>query len=339
MGKDSLNEKLRKNPFLLGLGIIVLAIVVIAMFTLISAINKKTAEIEAQTTAAPETEAYDIQLPTEPATEKVGPAVLAGLKLYDANINSTDSQADKERATLTVGFKDKNTMLDALYASSVTKIDIRPVFVFYLADGTALECPGQFKLLESISGVKFFLNDIDDLKNAYAISDGKTVDFENVFAQKFNLYIEYKEGDGVGKTLLGTANDTEEVRKGAFAKPDAASQLASGIKKVKISGNGKVVWVDIYFDGSANYSGLNYAFKNNFIGFRYDNGGKEYDSLLSITRFDSECMIRCKFDSYSIDPIIKETGDMSLTVESLFAQKLTFFASDYDHANDLFVLN
>lgn len=337
---NGLAEKLRKNPFLLGLGVIIFAIVLIAMFTLISAVNKKTSELEALASEKQTTQAPVATLPveTQPVTENAAPA-LKDLTVYDKNITSATPVCETARASITVGFKDKTALLEAHFAKNAADVDITPVFIFYLADGTALECPAQFKFLDGSPAVSYFINDITDLKNAFSVSDSKTVDFDNLFTLDFNLYIAYNASDA-GKTLLGSAsNSAEALRAAADKKPAAVSSTAAGIKKVDMTRNGKVVWLDIWFDGAENYSKLNFEFKNNFIGFRYTDGGKNYDSLFTVTRYDSQCMIRCKFDTYSLEPILAETGNKSLTVDSLFNSTLTVFASDYDRANDLFVLN
>lgn len=49
MNKNSLSYKIQKNPFLLGLFVIVIAIALVAIFSLTSAIQKKTKELEATT--------------------------------------------------------------------------------------------------------------------------------------------------------------------------------------------------------------------------------------------------------------------------------------------------
>ena len=46
MNKNSLSYKIQKNPFLLGLFVIVIAVVLIAIFSLSSAISEKTKEFE-----------------------------------------------------------------------------------------------------------------------------------------------------------------------------------------------------------------------------------------------------------------------------------------------------
>ena len=49
MNKNSLSYKIQKNPFLLGLFVIVIAIALVAIFSLSSAISKKAKEFETTT--------------------------------------------------------------------------------------------------------------------------------------------------------------------------------------------------------------------------------------------------------------------------------------------------
>ena len=49
MNKNSLSYKIQKNPFLLGLFVIVIAVALIAIFSLSSAISKKAKELETTT--------------------------------------------------------------------------------------------------------------------------------------------------------------------------------------------------------------------------------------------------------------------------------------------------
>ena len=72
MNKKSLSYKIQKNPFLLGLFVIVAAIALVAIISLSSAISKKAKELEATTekttvatTAAPAVEAEKERLRAE----------------------------------------------------------------------------------------------------------------------------------------------------------------------------------------------------------------------------------------------------------------------------------
>ena len=336
MNKKSLSYKIQKNPFLLGLFVVVAAIALIAIISLSSAISKKAAEFEATTVAT--TVEATVAKPVE--DEKV--ISLKGLKKSVKTIKNVSADYDKNSAKIIVEFEDKEALLEAHYASNDFTINVVPVFCFYINNGTQVTCPGDFRFLSDGKTIEYTLTEIDDLVNVVALTDDLTVNYENVFeVLKFNVYLEHQSKEGVGRTIVGTyAKTTESFNATYNEAPAAASSLNEGVEKVEITSADEFIWVDIYFADEESYQSLNHDFENNFVCFGFEKGGKKFDWKFISTEYDDLCMIRCKFDTYSLTQLADEIGDKSITIPTLFTDyQINFWTSDYDTETQLFTLN
>lgn len=336
MNKNSISYKIQKNPFLLGLFVIVVAIALVAIISLTSAIQKKTKELQKSVTSTSAST-------TAPSTDEAEKEIrLDGLKKSVDTIDSVSADFDGKSAKIVVEFKDNQALLQAHYASNDYSIAVVPVFYFYINNGMQVGCPAQLKILPDGKTVEYILTEISDLANVVALTDELTVNYENIFEiLKFNLYLSYASKDGVGRTLAGTYPKNVET----FNKEDLSQTLpaitnaADGVKNAEIAVTDEFIWLDIYFENDEAYENLNHSFDNNFICFGFEKGGKKFDRKFITTEYDNLCMIRCKFDTYSLKELVDELDDPSVTIPSLFEYKINVWTSDYDTKTDLFTLN
>ena len=329
--KNSLSYKIQKNPFLLGLFVIVAAIALVAIISLSSAISKKAKEFETTT------EKTTVATTVKPV-EEVNAVSLEGLKKRVDTIKNVSADFDKNSAKIIVEFKDKEALLAAHYASNDFTVDIVPVFCFYINNGMQVTCPGEFKFLTDGKTVEYILKEIDDLINVAAL----TVNYENIFEiLKFNVYLEHQSKVGVGRTVVGTYSKAAENFNAEYPlTPAVLSNLNDGIEKVEVNSTDEFIWVDVYFANEESYQNLNHNFENNFICFGFEKGGKKFDWKFLSTEYDELCMIRCKFDVYSLKELADEIGDKSITIPSLFSDyQINIWTSDYDTETQLFTLN
>lgn len=336
MNKKSLSYKIQKNPFLLGLFVIVVAIALVVIFTLTSAISEKAKEFETTT------EKTTVATTDAPVVEEVDSISLEGLKKRVDTIKNVSADYNKNSAKIIVEFEDKEALLDAHYASNDFTIDIVPVFCFYINNGTQVSCPGEFKFLSDGKSVEYTLTQIDDLVNVVALTDELTVNFKNVFEiLKFNVYLEHQSNEGVGRTIVGTYPKTvESFNKEYPVTPAVVSNLNEGVENIQVTRADEFIWIDIYFADEESYKSLNHNFENNFICFGFEKGGKKFDWKFISTEYDDLCMIRCKFDTYSLTQLADEIGDKSITIPTLFTEyQINFWTSDYDTETQLFTLN
>lgn len=336
MNKNSLSYKIQKNPFLLGLFVIVIAIALVAIFSLSSAISEKAKEFETTT------EKTTVETTARPVVEEEKKISLEGLKKRVDTIENVSADFDNESAKIIVEFKDKEALLSAHYATNDFTIDVVPVFCFYINNGTQVKCPGEFKFLSDGKSAEYKLKEIKDLANVAALTDDLTINYENIFELlKFNVYLEHQSNDGVGRTVVGTyGKTTESFNKDYAATPAVVSNLNEGVEKVNVTSADEFIWVDVYFTDEESYNKLNHNFENNFICFGFEKGGKLFDWKFISTEYDDLCMIRCKFDVYSLKELADEIGDESITIPSLFKDyQIKVWASDYDTENQLFTLN
>ena len=155
------------------------------------------------------------------------------------------------------------------------------------------------------------------------------------------MYLEHQSNNGVGRTVVGTYPKTVESFNVDYAEePAVVSNLNDGIEKVQVTSADEFVWVDIYFTNDEAYQQLNHNFENNFICFGFEKGGLKFDWKFISTEYDDLCMIRCKFDSYSLKQLADEIDDKSITIPTLFNDyQMNIWTSDYDTETQLFTLN
>lgn len=336
MNKNSLSYKIQKNPFILGLFVIVIAIALVAIFSLSSAISKKAKEFETTT------EKTTVATTAKPVEEEKNDISLDGLKKRVKTIKNVSADFDNESVKIIVEYEDKEALLNAHFATNDFTIDITPVFCFYINNGTQVACPAEFKFLSDGKSAEYRLYEINDIANAVALTDDLTVNYKNILETiKFNLYLQHQSNDEVGRTVVGTYPKTvEDFNKDYPSTPAVISNLNEGVEKVGVTSADEFIWVDIYFADEESYNNLNHNFENNFVCFGFEKGGKKFDWKFISTEYDDLCMIRCKFDTYSLKQLADEIGDKSITIPSLFKDyQMNIWTSDYDTETPLFTMN
>lgn len=336
MNKNSLSYKIQKNPFLLGLFVIVVAIALVVIFSLSSAISEKAKELETTT------ETTTVLTTQAQVVEKDDSISLEGLKKRVDTIKNVSADYNKNSVKIIVEFEDKDALLDAHYASNDFTIDVVPVFCFYINNGTQVSCPGEFKFLSDGKSAEYTLTEIDDIVNAVALTDELTVNYKNILeVLKFNVYLEHQSKEGVGRTVVGTYPKTVEgFNKEYPVTPAVVSSLNKGVEKVQVTTADEFIWIDIYFADEESYNSLNHDFENNFVCFGFEKGGKKFDWKFISTEYEDLCMIRCKLDTYALTQLADEISDKSITIPTLFTDyQINVWTSDYDTETNLFTLN
>lgn len=333
--KNSLSYKIQKNPFILGLFVVVLILVLIVVFSLSSAIREKSEEMKATTTTEASTEAVAPVLTTENTVE------VENIKKRVTDIKGIVCDYQKDYAKITVEFNNKEALMNTHYASNDFSYNVYPEFCFYVRGGAEVKCPGELKVVDDTT-VSYYLYDIDDLTNAVALTDELTVNYQNIFnALKFNVYLRHKSNAGVGRTVIGTYGKTSEEFNSVYGQsPLVISSKVQGIKAVEAVKTDEVIWMDVYFEDEDAYKELNHNFENNFLCFGFEKGGIKYDWKFITTEYDGLCMLRCKLDSYALAQLNAEVEGDDLGIKELFSDyTITVWSSDYDKDNQLFTLN
>lgn len=337
--KKGLGYKIQKNPFLLGLFVVVITVALFAISSLSTAIQERVREKENETAVSTTAE----EQTTSPEETKPENVLSVGeFKKYSSAITSVTAEKEANRVAVTVCFEDEQGLLDAHFANNLGDISVVPMFYFYIDNGTTpVKCPGEIRLLSDGKSVVYYLSEINDFANAVGLTDDITVSLDNVLYNKFNIFVEHKTTDGVGKTVVGTYGQSVEQFNSLHGKePAKVSAMAKGIKRVETTVTEEFVWVDIYYTDIEAYTKLNNNLITNFINFKFEKGGKIYDGDFIITEHESVNMIRCKFDSYSLEPLAKEMDMNNITVEQLFTKyQITVWSSDYETNTSLFTLN
>lgn len=337
--KKGVGYKVQKNPFLLGLFVIVITVALFAISSLSTAIQERIRDKEAETAVS----TTKVEKTTSVAETKPENQLNVGeFKKHAKSITSVAAAKEANRVAVTVCFEDEETLLQAHFANKLGDISVVPMFYFYINNGTTpVKCPGEIRLLSDGKSVVYYLSEISDFANAIGLADDVTVTLDNVLYNKFNICIEHKYTDGISKTIVGTYGQSVEQFNSLHGKePAKVSKMAKGIKRVETTVTEEFVWVDIYYTDIEAYTRLNNDLINNFIKFKFEKGGKIYDGDFIISEHESVNMIRCKFDSYSLKPLAKEIDMKNITVEQLFTNyQISVFSSDYDRNTDLFTLN
>lgn len=333
--KKGLGYKLQKNPFLVVLLIVVIGVAIFMVSTLTSAIKDKIKQAE-ETTIVETTEEITVEV-----TEPDDTIVIDGLKKYSDKITSVTAQKEKGRVALRVEYDTKESLLSEHLADNAFSIDVVPMFCFYIDNGLQVKCPGELRLLDSGNVVMYYLSATDDYINAVGLTDSLTVTLDNILNTGFNLYIEHKTNDGVGKTICGSyAQTVEEFNKKHAGKPAEVVDVVDGIKKVETTVTDEFVWVDIYYNDVDSYTALNNDFISNFVVFGLEKGGKNFKRDFIVTEYDNLNMIRCKFDSYALKELAKEMDEPDLTVKELFdTYSISVWSTDYEDETALFSIN
>ncbi|MBO5896031.1 MAG: hypothetical protein J6Q83_01910 [Clostridia bacterium] len=333
--KKGFGYKLQKNPFLVVLLIVVIGVAIFMISTLSSALKDKIKQAE-ETTAVETTAATTVAV-----TEPDDTIAIDGLKKYSDKIVSVTAHKEKDRVALRVEYDKKESLLADHLADNAFSIDVVPMFCFYIDNGLQVKCPGELRLLDSGNVVMYYLSEVDDYVNAVGLTDELTVTLDNILNTGFNLYIEHKTNDGVGKTICGSyAQTVEDFNSKHAGKPAEVVDVAKGIKKVETTLSDEFIWVDIYYTDVDSYTSLNNDFITNFVVFGLEKGGKNFKRDFIVTEYDNLNMVRCKFDSYALKELAKEMDEPELTVKELFENySISVWSTDYEKETALFSLN
>lgn len=330
--------KLIKNPFLIGLFVIVLGVAIFVVFTLSQAMDSKIAELEAAKTTAPETTEA---VPFEEETEPENTVNTGVIKKYSEVIETVSVIKEASRIAVTVEFTDEGALLEEHYAQNAFSVDVVPVFHFYIDNGTKVELPGELRLLSDSKSVVYYLSEIKDFANVVSLTEGRTVTLDNIMSNDFNIYLRHKTRDGVGRTLLGSYGQTVEQFKGLHAStPADIKNSHDDIKIVETTSADEFMWIDIHFENEEAYNKYNSKLKSNFICFGVENGGKLYKWDFIVTEYDNLNMLRCKLDKFSFAELLKEMEAEEITVKKFFEDyAIQIWCSDYTTETDLFCVN
>ena len=335
--KDILN-KLKNNPFVAVLSVIVIGIAVFVTFTLSKAVDTRIQQIENAKT----TEQTTVEKIPEKEENKSDNNVKVGvLKKYTDKIQTIKVTKEVNRIAVNVEYTSEEALLEEHYAENAFTVDVIPVFCFYVNNGTQVELPGELRFLNDGKTVAYYLSETDDFANIMSLIENTTVTLENIMSNPFNVYLTHKTKDGVGKTIFGTYGQTVEQFKAAhLSVPADVVDLNDHVKEVKTTVADKFIWVDIYFKDEDAYNKYNSKEKSNFIYFGFEKGGKLYKWNFLVTEYDSLNMLRCKFDELSLTELLKEMEAEKITVKQFFEDyDIGVWCSDYKVETDLFCIN
>ncbi len=336
---NGVGKKIQKNPFLLGLFVVVITVALFAISTLSTAIQERIREKEQQ----PSTTTGEIQT-TAPQEVKPENAIEVGsVKKYVDGIENISCEKEANRVAVKVTFEDEEKLVAAHFANTIGEISVVPMFYFYVDNSAVqIKCPGEIRLLSDGKSVIYYLSEFTDYANAAGVADNVTITLDNLLTKKFNVCLEHKTREGVSKTILGTYGNSVEQFITLYGKePIKVKNLANGIKRVEATVTDEFIWVDIYYTDLEAFTKLNNDLITNFIKFKLEKGGKFYESDFLITEYESINMMRCKFDTYSLDALAKEMDlQGKLTVKTLFeSYDVSVFSSDYDTETALFTID
>ncbi len=331
--------KIQKNPFLLGLLVVVVTVVLFAISTLSTAIQEKIREKENETTTTTEA----VETTTAHDAEPENSIAVGEIEKYADGIESVSCEKEANRVAVFVTFKDEEALLNAHFANTVAEISVVPMFYFYVDNNsTQIKCPGEIRLLSDGVSVVYYLSEFTDYANAAGLTDNITITLDSLLTYDFNVAVEHKSKDGVSKTVLGTyAQSVEQFNSTHPKTPAKTTNVAGGIKEIDVTSTDEFIWVDIYYTDIEALTRLNNDLITNFVKFKLEKGGKFYDADFIVTEYESINMMRCKFDTYSLELLLREM-DMQgkLTVKKLFeSYAISVFSSDYDTETALFTIN
>ena len=332
-------SSIKKNPFFIGLFVIVLGVVVFVSFTLTKAMNNKIEELEAsKTTTTPATTQAEV-----PYEEKIPENTVetGAIKKYTDAVETVSIKKEANRIAVTVEFTDEGALLEEHYAQNAFSVSVVPVFHFYIDNGTKVELPGELRLLSDGKSVIYYLSEISDFANVVALTEQETVTIDNIMNNDFNIYLRHKTRDGVGRTVIGTYGQSVEQFKGLHATlPLKTVNEHEDVERVETTVADDFIWLDIYFNNEESYNKYNSKLKANFICFGLENGGKLYKWDFIVTEYNNLNMLRCKFDRYSLTELLKAMGADDVTVKTLFNDyAIQVWCSDYSNETDLFCIN
>ncbi len=334
-GKE-MAQKLTNKPFVVALSVIVIGVALFMVFTLNKAINNKIALIEKNNQVESQNAQTAETLPLE-ETQPQNTVQTGAVKIYSEFIKNVYITKDAARIAVTVEFEDEGALLEEHFAPNAFSIDVVPVFCFYINNGTQVKIPGELRLLSDSSSVVYYLSDITDLSNAAAITEELTVTLDNVMINDFNIYLQHKTRDGVGRTILGTYANTVEQFKGLHTpKILKTVEVNEKIKNIEFTFADEFLWLDVYFTDRESYDSL----KSNSFNFGLEKGGKLYKDVFIVSEYSSVDMLRLKFDKFALNELLKDMNEKDVTVQELFGDyDIEVWSTDYKTDTPLFCLN
>lgn len=333
-GKKSIFEKIQKSPALLVFIVVLLAVALFLIAHISSAIREKTEDkpkIETTETVADSTENETT------LSQKNENLSIPNLKIHSTDVVAVSKENTDNGVALKVEFKDENSLMTAHSTQNINDSQAVPYFCFGLKDGTLIKCPADVRFLGDGKTAVYSLTEIGDYANAVALTEDVTVTAENILDDGFSLFL-FEKNSGNATALFGTDGKTVNFDS-ANVKANVTWSVA-GVKNIEITKNDEFVWIDVYYDGVSSYMKLNNDFVTNFVRFGFEKDGVSYKRDFITTEYDNLNMVRCKFDSYSLDGLAKEMGVADITVSELFTDyTISVWTSDYDKDTNLFKLN
>lgn len=334
---NGLIAKIQKNPFLAILIVVVIGTAIFTVSTLSNAIKDKIAVSATTEVAKAET--------TEPKAEVADKAdniiEINGLKKYTDTIKKVEAHKEPNQIVFYVEFAEKEDLLAAHYATNTYSFDVTPMLYFYIDNGLQVKVPGEIRLLSDGLTAVYYFSEIDDYVNAVFLTDGIVTDLSTLLNNQFNLYIEHRSNDGVGKTLVGNyAQTVEQFNQLHAPTPMDINIVSDGIKKVEVTACDDFIWVDIYYVDEAAYKADNADLEKNFVVFGFEKGGNKYKRDFIITEYEKLYMNRCVFDKYAVQELGVDMMVEGITVKELFdTYAISVWVTDYTTDKALFDIN
>lgn len=335
--KNSFIAKIQKNPFLVVLIVVVIGTAIFTVSTLSKAIKDKMA-ISATTEVA---QISTTELKVD-SVEKVDNKIpLDGLKRYSETIKKVEAFKEPNKIVFYVEFAENKDLLDAHYATNTYSMDVTPMLCFYIDNGLQVKLPGEFERIstDGLTAVYSF-SETADFENAVFLTDNIVTDLSSLLDNQFNLYIEHRTNDGVGKTLAGTyAQTVEQFNQLHPAKPMDINILSDDIKKIETTVCDDFIWVDIYYVDEEAYTKDN-ADIEKFVVFGFEKGGNKYKRDFIITEYEKLYMTRCVFDKDAMKVLGADMMVDDITVKELFDEyAISVWSTDYTTDKPLFDIN
>ncbi len=328
-------QNVSNKPFLVVLALAVAIICIIVVITLVKAVNSKIDEFSVNQTT---TEVTQTEVQTTQPTNDLN---VGTIKKYDDSIKNIYVTKEAARVAVIVEFTDEAALLEAHYAPNPISFDIVPVFCFYINNGNQVKVPGDIRLSSDGKSVTYYLSDINDISNAVAQTENNTVTLDNVLTYDFNVYLQHKTRDGVGRTILGTYAKNVEQFSGLYSKPAPKTHnVNDGIKSVDVTVTEEFAWIDIYFEDEDSYNNFSTNSGKKFMCFGFEFAGNLYKENFIVSEYKSLFMLRLKFDKYGFAELGKEINNKDVTLEKIFKDyALEIWATDYKDEISLLCLN
>ncbi len=326
-------EAIRERPFLSVLSVVVVGVAVFVAATLSNAMDNKIASLTQE--SANTTEAVASQdFSYKPQQNTVS---IDKLKSYYSVPTEVVVNKEANRIAVNVTFEKDEALLTEHYAANAFSMEVVPVFCFYIDNGKQIKIPGTLRLGEDAKSISYYLSDIDDLQIAATYLTEETISLQNVINKDFNIYLQHKTKDSVGKTVLGTFSKSVEEYEAQFSGDDIpVVDRWKDIKNIDMTVTDEFVWFDLYFQDEKVYE----QYTGKFERFGFEHGGKLFKGDFISKEYDSLYMIRLKFNEDDFSHLLKAMGEEKLTLKNLFAEySIEVWTTDNKASQTLFCLN